>query len=105
MVDDFTIDLLAQPRAQPRWVTRNANWQSLYEVADPQTNPLMEKYHLNEIYQHEDDGLWVTPVSVAGVAAGWVGCYGFRYVFERLEKKPTVFTPIPVQGYRTIVRE
>lgn len=105
LVNDLTIDNLTQPRAQPRWVTRNSNWQSLFEVADPQTNPLMEKYHLNEIFQFEDDGLWVTVMSVGGVPAGNVGVYGFRYVFETLDKKPTVYTPIPVRGYRTVVRE
>jgi len=101
LVDDFTLNQLAQPRASRRWVTRNSNWQSLYEIADPRTNPMMEKYHLNEIFQHEDDGLWVIPSSVGGVAAGNIGCYGFRYVFEVLEKIPTVFTPIPVRGYRS----
>ena len=105
VVDDVFITNLAQPRAQPRWTTRNSAWRSLYEIADPRNNPLMEKYHLNEIFQHEDDGLWVILQSVGGVAVSTVACYGFRYVFERLEKKPTVFTPVPVRGYRTVVRE
>lgn len=101
VVDDFTLDQLAQPRANRRWVTQNSNWQSLFEVADPRNNPLMEKYHLNEIFQHEDDGLWVVPSSVGGLAVSTIACYGFRYVFEVLKKKPTVFTPIPVRGYRS----
>lgn len=105
LVDDLTIDQLAQPRVNRRWVTRNSNWQSLYEFADPRMNPMIEKYHLNEIFQHEDDGLFVVPSSVGGLAVSTVGCYGFRYVFEKLETKPTVFTPIPVRGYRTVVRE
>ena len=105
LVDDLIITHLAQPKAQRRWVTKNTSWESLYELADPRNNPMMEKYHLNEIFQHEDDGLWVRVTSVAGVAAGdHLGCYGFRYVFERLSRKPTVFTPIPVQGYRAVVK-
>lgn len=105
LVDDLFITTLAQPKAQYRWVTKNSSWQSLYEIDDPRNNPMMEKYHLNEIFQHEDDGLWMQLTTVGGLAASPVGCYGFRYVFERLEKKPTVFTPIPVRGYRTVVRE
>ena len=100
LVDDLFITYLAQPRANRRWVTKNATWQSLYEIGDPRDNPLMEKYHLNEIFQHEDDGMWIQLTSVGGVAAGNIGEYGFRYVFEKLDERPTVFTPIPVGGYR-----
>jgi len=105
LVDDLTLNQLDQPRASRRWVTRNSNWQSLYEFADPRMNPMMEKFHLNEIFQHENDGLWVVPSSIAGVANGLFGCYGFRYVFEKLDVKPAVFTPIPVRGYRTTIKE
>lgn len=105
LVDDVIITHLAQPKAQRRWVTKNTTWESLYEIGDPRNNPMMEKYHLNEIFQHEDDGLFVKLTSVVGVAVSTVGCYGFRFVFEKLEKRPTVFTPIPVEGYRAVVRE
>ena len=105
IVDDVLISNLAQPRANPRWITRNSAWTSLFEIADPRNNPMMEKYHLNEIFQHEDDGLWVILTSVGGVAVSTVACYGFRYVYETLTKTPTVFTPIPVRGYRTTIRE
>ena len=101
LVDDLIISHLAQPKATRRWVTKNSSWESLYEIGDPRNNPMMEKYHLNELYQHQDDGLWIRLTSVGGVAAGEIGCYGFRYVFEMLTTKPTVFTPVPVQGYRT----
>jgi len=102
LVDDLIITHLAQPKASRRWVTKNTSWESLYEFADPRNNPMMEKYHLNEIFQHQDDGLYVRLTSVGGVAAGdQLGCYGYRYVFEKLTAKPTVYTPIPVQGYRT----
>jgi len=105
VVDDVIISNLAQPRANPRWITKNAAWTGLYEIADPMNNPMMEKYHLNEIFQHEDDGLWVRLTSVGGVAVSTVACYGFRYVYETLTEKPTVFTPVPVRGFRTVIKE
>ena len=105
VVDNLLITELAQPRAQRRWATKNASWTSLAEWADPRNNPLMEKYHLDEIFQYEDTGLWVTLTAAAILAASRIGCYGFRYVVEELKQKPTVFTPIPVEGFRSKISE
>lgn len=101
VVDDVLIAELAQPKAMRRWVTKNSSWTSLAEWADPRNNPLMEKYHLDEIFQYEDDGIWVRLSSVGGVAVSTIGCYGFRYCLEILDRKPTVFTPVPVRGFRS----
>ena len=99
--DDVEIFWFAQPQASRRWVTENTQWGSLAEWADPRNNPMMEKYHLHEFFQWEDDRCWVDLTTVGGVAASRIGFYGFRYVVEVLDKVPTVYTSIPVHGFRS----
>ncbi len=99
--DDVVMSHFAQPQASRRWVTENTQWESLVEWADPRNNPMMEKYHLHEFYQWEDDKCWIDLTSVGGVAVSRVGFYGYRFVIEKLAKKPTVFTSVPVHGYRS----
>lgn len=99
--DDVVISEFRQPQASSRWVTENTQWESLVEWADPRNNPMMEHYHLHEFFQWQDDRCWINATSVGGVAVSRVGFYGFRFVVEKLKKKPTVFTSVPVHGHRS----
>ena len=103
--DDVYIVHFAQPRAVRRWVTKNTSWESLAEFPDARTNPMMEKYSLHEFFQKDDDRVYVRVYSVGGVAVSRIGLYGFRYVYEKLTVRPTVFTPIPVRGFQGVVKE